>query len=207
MKRVLVAVLLLAMISPASADSRDSWQAAFAGSVTVALGGVIAWRHGSNKVSEAEEQLCAGGAYPECQPTTGPLTTAQVDRLNAKGNRGETSYSVRRRISVLVNALTSFSNRPLIYIFYLGSLVMLASLAAGALLIYEALRGHFGVPGWASIMVSIWFLGGLMIFCTGVIGIYLAKVFTESKRRPYTVVRADYRGDPLPGNRGDYLHQ
>jgi putative glycosyltransferase len=40
--------------------------------------------------------------------------------------------------------------------------------------------------------VSIWFLGGLTIFCVGVIGIYLAKVFTETKRRPYTVVRAEY---------------
>jgi len=110
----------------------------------------------------------------------------------AKGSRGETSYSVRRRISVLVNALTSFSNRPLIYIFYLGSLVMLSSLLAGGYLIYEALRGHFGVPGWASIMVSIWFLGGLTIFCVGVVGVYVAKVFTETKDRPYTVVRHDY---------------
>jgi putative glycosyltransferase len=110
----------------------------------------------------------------------------------AKGNRGETSYSVRRRISVLVNALTSFSNRPLIYIFYLGSMVMLLSLLAGAYLIYEALRGHFGVPGWASIMVSIWFLGGLTIFCVGVVGVYVAKVFTETKDRPYTVVRHEY---------------
>lgn len=110
----------------------------------------------------------------------------------AKGSRGETSYSVRRRISVLVNALTSFSNRPLIYIFYLGSLVMLLSLLAGTYLIYEALRGHFGVPGWASIMVSIWFLGGLTIFCVGVVGVYVAKVFTETKDRPYTVVRHEY---------------
>lgn len=110
----------------------------------------------------------------------------------AKGSRGGTSYSVRRRISVLVNALTSFSNRPLIYIFYVGSLVMLSSLLAGAYLIYEALRGHFGVPGWASIMVSIWFLGGLTIFCVGVVGVYVAKVFTETKERPYTIVRHDY---------------
>jgi len=110
----------------------------------------------------------------------------------AKGSRGETSYSARHRISVLVNALTSFSNRPLIYIFYLGSLVMLLSLGAGAFLIYEALRGHFGVPGWASIMVSIWFLGGLTIFCVGVVGVYVAKVFTETKDRPYTVVRHEY---------------
>jgi putative glycosyltransferase len=110
----------------------------------------------------------------------------------AKGSRGQTSYNVRRRISVLVNALTSFSNRPLIYIFYLGSLVMLLSLAAGAFLVYEALRGQFGVPGWASIMVSIWFLGGLTIFCVGVVGVYVAKVFTETKDRPYTIVRHEY---------------
>ena len=44
-------------------------------------------------------------------------------------------------------------------------------------------------------MVSIWFLGGLTIFCTGVIGVYLAKVFTETKKRPYTIVRAEYGGD------------
>ena len=47
-----------------------------------------------------------------------------------------------------------------------------------------ASTGSIGVPGWASIMVSIWFLGGLIIFCIGVIGIYLAKVFTEVKQRP-----------------------
>ena len=44
-------------------------------------------------------------------------------------------------------------------------------------------------------MVSIWFLGGVMIFCIGVIGIYLAKVFTETKDRPYTIVRAEYGTD------------
>jgi putative glycosyltransferase len=113
-----------------------------------------------------------------------------------KGSRGGPSYSVRRRISVLVNALTSFSNRPLIYIFHLGSLVMLLSLAAGSFLVYESLRGHFGVPGWASIMVSIWFLGGLTIFCVGVLGVYIAKVFTETKDRPYTVIRHEYSDIP-----------
>ena len=56
-----------------------------------------------------------------------------------------------------------------------------------------SLNGRIGVPGWASIMVSIWFLGGLIIFCVGVIGMYLAKIFTEIKQRPYTIVRAEYR--------------
>jgi putative glycosyltransferase len=93
---------------------------------------------------------------------------------------------------VFVNAITSFSNRPLIYIFQIGIAVMLLSLLAGAILLYQTLAGNVGVPGWASIMVSIWFLGGLTIFCVGVIGVYLAKVFTETKQRPYTVVRAEY---------------
>ena len=63
---------------------------------------------------------------------------------------------------------------------------------AGMVLMYESLTGDIGVPGWASIMVSIWFLGGVTIFCVGVLGIYLAKVFTETKNRPYTIVRRIY---------------
>jgi len=113
-----------------------------------------------------------------------------------KHSRAESSYTIRRRISVLVDAITSFSNRPLVYIFQIGVAVMLLSIAAGVLLIEQSLSGHVGVPGWASIMVSIWFLGGLTIFCVGIIGVYLAKVFTETKRRPYTVVRAEYGSEP-----------
>ena len=109
-----------------------------------------------------------------------------------KGNRPGTSYTLRRRISVLVNAITSFSNRPLVFIFQVGIGVMLLSIVAGAILVYQHMTSGIGVPGWASIMVSIWFLGGLTIFCVGVIGVYLAKIFIEIKHRPYTIVRAEY---------------
>ena len=88
--------------------------------------------------------------------------------------------------------MTSFSNRPLVYIFQIGICVMLLSMVAGAVLVYKHLTSGICVPGWASIMVSIWFLGGLTIFCVGVIGVYLAKIFIEIKRRPYTIVRAEY---------------
>ena len=111
-----------------------------------------------------------------------------------KGSRGDSSYELRRRISAFVTAITSFSNRPLIYIFQLGVGVILLSIAAGLVLLYKSLTGGIGVPGWASIMVSIWFLGGVTIFCVGVLGIYLAKVFTETKDRPYTVIRQFYGG-------------
>ena len=109
-----------------------------------------------------------------------------------KGMRGDTSYGLRRRISAFVTAITSFSNRPLLYIFQLGVGVILLSIVAGIVLMYQSMTGRIGVPGWASIMVSIWFLGGVMIFCVGVLGIYLAKVFTETKDRPYTIIRQIY---------------
>jgi putative glycosyltransferase len=109
-----------------------------------------------------------------------------------KRSRGETTYTIRKRISVLVNAITSFSNRPLIYIFYLGGFIVLISLLYGSVLVWLALHGGVGIPGWASLIVSIWFLGGVTIFCVGLIGIYLAKVFMEAKERPYTIVRAVY---------------
>ena len=109
-----------------------------------------------------------------------------------KGMRGDTSYGLRRRISAFVTAITSFSNRSLLYIFQLGVGVILLSIVAGIVLMYQSMTGRIGVPGWASIMVSIWFLGGVMIFCVGVLGIYLAKVFTETKDRPYTIIRRIY---------------
>lgn len=116
-----------------------------------------------------------------------------------KGSRPGTSYTMRKRLSVFVNAITSLSNRPLVYIFQIGMGVMALSLVAGVVLLYESLHGRVGVPGWASVMVSIWFLGGLIIFCVGVIGMYLSKIFLEVKHRPYTIVRAEY--GPTPSER------
>jgi putative glycosyltransferase len=136
-------------------------------------------------VSHHEREVFLAGLWV----STGFEQRAQTVR---KGSRGQSSYDVRRRISVFVNAITSFSNRPLIYIFQIGVGVMALSILSGTVLFYKSITGGIGVPGWATIMVSIWFLGGLTIFCTGIIGIYLAKIFIEVKQRPYTIVRAEY---------------
>ncbi len=136
-------------------------------------------------VSHQERELCLAGLWAITGFEQQPISVR-------KGDRGESTYTVRKRISALANAITSFSNRPLVYIFQIGVAVMALSVAAGGVLLYKSLSGEIGVPGWASIMVSIWFLGGLIIFCIGVIGMYLAKIFTETKQRPYTIVRAEY---------------
>lgn len=117
-----------------------------------------------------------------------------------KRDRGKTSYGFARRIQHLVNAVTSFSNVPLVAIFYLGTFIMALSTVAGCYLIIR--RVFFGtlLEGWPSLMVSLWFLGGLITFCLGVIGIYLSKIFTETKQRPYTIIRKIY------GDKSDTLH-
>lgn len=109
-----------------------------------------------------------------------------------KHAKATSTYNVSRKVALLVNAVTSFSNRPLILIFYLGCLILLLASLAALYLIVQRL--FFGVllTGWPSLIVSIWLLGGLMIFCQGIIGIYLSKIFIESKERPYTIIRQHY---------------
>jgi putative glycosyltransferase len=116
----------------------------------------------------------------------------QVPCPVTKHARAATNYSLTHKAAILANAVTSFSDRPLVFIFYLGLMISgLASLAAAVLVIR---RLFFGVmlAGWASLIVSVWLLGGLTLFCLGVIGVYLSKVFIETKQRPYTIVRHIY---------------
>ena len=109
-----------------------------------------------------------------------------------KDSRGSSSYTLRRKIALFINAITSFSNKPLIYVFYLGCIISLLSGGAGFYLILRKVFFGDVLVGWSSVMVSLWFLGGLLIFCLGVLGIYLSKIFVEVKQRPYTIIRHIY---------------
>ena len=112
-----------------------------------------------------------------------------------KGSKGSTSYSLRRKLSLIVNSVTAFSAKPLKMIFYTGVLISMAGALFAAWLVYRRLFHQIPVDGYTSMMVSIWFLGGLIILFLGVIGIYLAKVFSEVKQRPYVTVREVYEGN------------
>jgi putative glycosyltransferase len=109
-----------------------------------------------------------------------------------KGSRKTTSYSLARRVSLFVNALTSFTTRPLHIVFTVGSLVTFVAFVAFCFILYRGLRGETLI-GWASVMATIWFFGGLIMISLGIIGIYVAKVLIEVKQRPPYTVRAVYR--------------
>ena len=118
----------------------------------------------------------------------------QVGLEVRKLTRGSTTYSLWRRWLMFVNSVASFSEVPLVAIFYLGLLISLLSLSVGIYLLMRKFVFKAVLEGWVSVMVSVWFLGGLLIFCVGVIGIYLSKVFLEVKDRPYTIVRNVHKG-------------
>lgn len=119
----------------------------------------------------------------------------QIPTAVRKHHRKGSTYGLRKKISHLVNAITSFSSKPLVLIFYLGCFIMLASSVAAIDMIVRRVMLGTRIQGWASLIVSIWLLGGLTIFCLGVIGIYLSKIFIEVKQRPYTIVKDVFEGE------------
>jgi putative glycosyltransferase len=116
----------------------------------------------------------------------------QRSQVIKKHSTSDTTYTFRSKMSLLVNSVTSFSNAPLVSIFYIGVAISLFALAYIAYLVIHWLFLAKPVSGWTSVMASIWLLGGMVISFIGVVGIYLSKIFLETKRRPYTIVRQIY---------------
>lgn len=102
---------------------------------------------------------------------------------------GESKYPLKKMISLAINGITSFSVKPITLIFNVGVFIIFFSVIAA---IY-ALVSHFAgntVPGWTSLMLSLWFLGGVQLICIGLIGEYVGKIYVEVKKRPrYNIER------------------
>lgn len=113
----------------------------------------------------------------------------QSEKVVTKHMASATTYNLARKISHAVNAVTSFSEVPLRLIFYVGMGIFTVAVLYALNLVVRRLFWSEVVDGWTSVMVSIWVLGGLVISFVGIIGIYLSKVFSETKQRPYTIVR------------------
>ena len=118
----------------------------------------------------------------------------QVPFVVNKHASSQTTYTLRRKMSLLVNSITAFSNRPLIAVFYCGVCILAVAVAYISYLVFHWTMTRAPVSGWTSVMASIWLLGGLIISFIGIVGIYLSKIYSEAKRRPYTIVRRVYGG-------------
>jgi putative glycosyltransferase len=110
-----------------------------------------------------------------------------------KLSRSPTTYSLRMRIEIAIKFLTTTSTRLLYLVLYVGLAIFGLSTVVILFYIGRYLTVGIGVDGFTSLIVSIWFFGGLTTLILGVQGIYVANILSESKRRPYTIVRKVYR--------------
>lgn len=97
---------------------------------------------------------------------------------------GESKYPLRKMIEFALNGITSFSTAPLRAIIFLGFGVSFVCLLLTCWALAVKLMTTAAIPGWASTILPIYFLGGVQLFCAGVIGEYIGKIYMETKRRP-----------------------
>lgn len=96
---------------------------------------------------------------------------------------GETKYPLSKMISTSINGITSFTAKPMRMILAIGLTLLLIDVAVAIWVLMSLICG-LAISGWASIMISIWFLGSLILIALGIIGEYIGKIFVEIKHRP-----------------------
>lgn len=111
------------------------------------------------------------------------LKTAIVTYDRAPRAAGESKYPLSKMISFSIDGITSFSARPMRMIFLTGLILLIIDILV-ALYVFISYFRHATISGWSSIMLSIWFLGSLILICIGIVGEYVGKIFIEVKKRP-----------------------
>lgn len=125
-----------------------------------------------------ESNLFLRGIIPQIGLSTAIVTYDRHERV-----AGESKYPLKKMISFSIDGITSFSSRPIRMILLLGVLLLVLDVI---MCIYVAVAyfGHAAIPGWTSLMLSVWFLGSVTLIGLGVVGEYIGKIFVEVKHRP-----------------------
>jgi glycosyltransferase involved in cell wall biosynthesis len=105
----------------------------------------------------------------------------------AKRTAGQSKYPLYKMLNFALEGITSLSIKPIRLITLLGLLLLLVSVAMIIWSIYRHFSGHT-IAGWASLAVSLWAIGGLIIFSIGIVGEYIGKIYLETKQRPRYVI-------------------
>ncbi|WP_394758862.1 glycosyltransferase family 2 protein [Flavobacterium sp.] len=113
-------------------------------------------------------------------------TTVKVE--HAERDSGKSSYSITKLISLALNTIISFSNKPLKLCVKFGLVISAISFLVGMHTIYLSVTNQIGVLGYTSLMVSIWFLSGVIITTVGICGIYIGKIFDQTKNRQVFII-------------------
>jgi polyisoprenyl-phosphate glycosyltransferase len=119
------------------------------------------------------------------------LPTVHVEVAHAERSSGRSGYSLSKLIRLATNIVLSYSDKPLRLVVKLGLAFSLFSLAIVIASVYRFFAGDVQVAGYTSIVASIWLVGSVIILCTGLVGLYLGRLYNDTKRRPAWIVREE----------------
>jgi len=114
--------------------------------------------------------------------------TAVVEYKREKRKAGKTNFNGWKLWNFAIEGITSFSTVPLIIWLYLGLFISLSAFCYGSFIIIRTLIFGIDVPGYASLLTTILFLGGVQMIGIGVIGEYIGRMYMESKKRPPYII-------------------
>lgn len=115
-----------------------------------------------------------------------PKSTVDVEH-NAR-SEGKSTYTTKKMIRLALDVIIVNSEKPLKLVIKTGLLISFVSFCIGSYYLYKFITNQIVVPGYASTIISIWFLGGLIIFILGILGLYIGKTFDAVKSRPYYII-------------------
>lgn len=101
---------------------------------------------------------------------------------------GKSSYSISRLLKLAFNVIVSFSDKPLRLFINFGLGISILSFILGIYYLYLSITHKITQPGFSSLILSIWFLSGIIISCIGIVGVYLGKTFDQAKNRPTFII-------------------
>lgn len=116
------------------------------------------------------------------------LTTAIVKYERHERVAGESKYPLAKMLSFSIDGITSFSAKPMRLIFLTGLILLVIDIAVAIYVLWSYFAGNI-IEGWTSLMLSVWFLGSLVLMGIGIVGEYIGKIFTEVKHRPRFAVK------------------
>ena len=132
-----------------------------------------------------ESNLFLRGIIPQIGLETDIVTYERNERI-----AGESKYPLSKMLSFSIDGITSFSARPMRWIFMTGLILLVLDIFI-AIYVLLAYFHHSAISGWTSIMLSVWFLGSLILMGIGIVGEYVGKIYIEVKNRPRYAIK-DY---------------
>lgn len=113
-----------------------------------------------------------------------------VDDVITEREAGESKYTLSKMLTLALNGITSFSVKPIYSILSTGLIFVLIAFGIGIYVLVSLISGT-AEHGWASLMLSVWFVGGIILLAIGVVGLYIGRIFIEVKHRPHYHIREE----------------